>query len=61
MIHHSDHGSQYACQADQHVLAAYVIRCHMSCKGIDPDNAVVARFFGSLKRERTMHHRYSPR
>lgn len=53
LMHHSDRGSQYACGAYQELLAAHGIRCSMSRKGDCLDNAVVERFFGSLKRERT--------
>lgn len=53
LMHHSDRGSQYACGAYQELLAAHGIRCSMSRKGDCLDNAVVERFFASLKRERT--------
>jgi transposase InsO family protein len=53
LIHHSDRGSQYACGAYQELLATRGIRCSMSRKGDCLDNAVVKRFFGSLKGECT--------
>ena len=53
LMHHSDRGSQYACGAYQELLAAHGIRCRMNRKGECLDNAVVERFFGSLKGERT--------
>jgi putative transposase len=57
LIHHSDHGSQYACGAYQALLAEHAIRCRMSRKGDCLDNAVAERFFGSLKGECTsLHH-----
>jgi transposase InsO family protein len=59
LIHHSDRGSQYACNADQSLLAEHGIRCSMSRKGDCLDNAVAERFFGSLKSERTAHGHYA--
>jgi putative transposase len=59
LIHHSDRGSQYACHEYQALLAKHGICCRMSRRGEGWDNAVVERFFGSLKRERT-HHRLYP-
>lgn len=61
LIHHSDRGSQYACTAYQHLLAQYGICGSMSRKGDCLDNAVVERFFGSLKREWTGHCQYATR
>ena len=61
LLHHSDRGSQYACGAYQELLAAYGIRCSMSRKGDCLDNAVVERFFGSLKRECTALRHYATR
>jgi putative transposase len=61
LMHHSDRGSQYACHADQRLLATHGIRCSMSRKGDCWDNAVVERFCGSLKRERTVHRQYATR
>jgi putative transposase len=59
LLHHSDRGSQYACQEYQALLVKHGIGCSMSRRGDCWDNAVVERFFGSLKRERT-HHRLYP-
>ena len=53
LIHHSDRGSQYACQEYQALLQEYGLIASMSRKGNCWDNAPVERFFGSLKRERT--------
>jgi putative transposase len=61
LLHHSDRGSQYACQAYQRLLADAGMRCSMSRKGECLDNAVAERFFGSLKRERTGHCQYATR
>jgi putative transposase len=61
LLHHSDRGSQYACQAYQRLLADAGLRCSMSRKGDCLDNAVAERFFGSLKRERTGHGQYATR
>jgi putative transposase len=61
LIHHSDRGSQYACGAYQELLEAHGIRCSMSRKGDCLDNAVVERFFGSLKGERTALCHYATR
>ena len=51
IIHHSDQGSQYACGAYQKLLKKNGFIVSMSRKGNCWDNAVVERFFGSLKHE----------
>jgi len=61
LLHHSDRGSQYACQVYQRLLNDAGMRCSMSRKGDCLDNAVAERFFGSLKRERTAHCQYATR
>jgi putative transposase len=61
LIHHADRGSPYACTAYQHLLTQYGICGRMSRKGDCLDNAVVERFFGSLKREWTGHCQYATR
>jgi putative transposase len=61
LLHHSDRGSQYACAAYQHLLAAHGLRCSMSRQGECLDNAVAERFFGSFKGERTAHRHYATR
>lgn len=53
LLHHSDRGSQYASADYQQLLKQYGIRVSMSRKGNCWDNAVMERFFGSLKSERT--------
>lgn len=61
LLHHSDRGSQYACQDYQGLLAEYAMVPSMSRKGNCWDNAVVERFFRSLKCERTNDLRYGTR
>ena len=61
LMHHSDRGSQYAGHGYQRLLAKHGMICSMARKGDCWDNAVVERFFGSLKRERTSHRRYETR
>ncbi len=51
LIHHSDRGSQYVSKAYQRLLKQYGMMSSMSGKGNCYDNAVVERFFGSLKQE----------
>jgi putative transposase len=48
-LHHSDRGAQYTSARDQDVLAAQRVRCSMSRRGTCYDNAVVERFFRTLK------------
>ena len=51
LIHHSDRGSQYACEAYQSQLSSYRMIPSMSRKGDCWDNAPTERFFRSLKSE----------
>jgi putative transposase len=51
LLHHSDRGSQYASDGYQDILYQVKMVCSMSRKGNCWDNAVMERFFGSLKRE----------
>lgn len=51
LLHHSDRGCQYTSEAYQTFLAKQQITVSMSRKGNGWDNAVVERFFGTLKRE----------
>ena len=53
LMHHSDRGSQYASLSYQNLLSEHQITVSMSRKGNCWDNAVMERFFGSLKAERT--------
>ena len=61
LIHHSDRGSQYACHVYQDILQEHGMIPSMSRKGNCWDNAVIERFFHSLKGERTSHRRYLTR
>jgi len=61
LIHHSDRGSQYASNQYQEKLKRMGIVVSMSRKGNCWDNAVMERFFGSLKSERTDKVRYLTR
>lgn len=58
VLHHSDRGCQYTCEAYQSFLAKHSIQVSMSRKGNCWDNAVVERFFGTLKRECTSRERF---
>ncbi|OWT53364.1 IS3 family transposase [Candidimonas nitroreducens] len=59
LIVHSDRGSQFTGGAYQHYLHRYGIRCSMSRAGNCWDNAVMERFFLSLKREWLWPQRYA--
>ena len=61
LLHHSDRGGQYAGQAYQLDLKMAGITVSMSRKGDCWDNAVMERFWGSLKSERTNNVIYSTR
>lgn len=61
VLHHSDRGVQYACDAYRTVLEAHGIGCSMSRTGNCYDNAVVESFFGTLKTELTHHEDYLTR
>ena len=52
LMHHSDRGSQYACDTYQKQLKQYQMIPSMSRKGNCWDNAPTERFFRSLKSER---------
>jgi putative transposase len=51
LMHHSDRGVQYACDAYQELLRANGFEVSMSRKGNCHDNAVMESFFGTLKQE----------
>jgi putative transposase len=51
LVFHSDRGSQYTSKRYQKLLANYRIRSSMGDVGACWDNAVVERFFGSLKHD----------
>ena len=61
LLHHSDRGSQYACHDYRNRLSQYGMITSMSRKGDCWDNAVVERFFRSLKTERLDGLRFSNR
>lgn len=51
LVFHSDRGSQYTSKHYQNLLESYGIRSSMGDVGACWDNAVVERFFGSLKHD----------
>jgi putative transposase len=53
LLHHSDRGCQYTSDAYQTTLKTLGITCSMSRSGCCYDNAVMERFFWSLKHEWT--------
>ena len=57
-MHHSDRGCQYTSDAYQQTLRTLGIQCSMSRTGCCYDNAVMERFFWSLKHEWTNHERF---
>jgi transposase InsO family protein len=61
LLHHSDRGTQYACDHYQRLLAENVILCSMSRTANCYDNAMMESFFGSLKTELVHHERYACR
>ena len=61
LLHHSDRGSQYACELFQDLLDDNGIVCSMSRKGNCWDNACMESFFGSLKTEWLTDKKYKTR
>jgi transposase InsO family protein len=59
LLVHSDRGSQYASAAHTQLLDRHGCIASMSRKGNCWDNAVMERFFLSLKLERVWQHRYA--
>lgn len=59
LLHHSDRGCQYTSHAYQAFLKDHGIHVSMSRKGNCWDNAVMERFFGTLKRECTTRARFA--
>ena len=55
LLHHSDRGCQYTSHDYQQTLQTLGIQCSMSRTGCCYDNAVMERFFWSLKHEWTNH------
>jgi transposase InsO family protein len=59
LIVHSDRGSQYASELHRALLRRHGLQASMSRKGNCWDNAVMERFFLSLKRERVWQQDYA--
>ena len=59
LLHHSDRGCQYTSNAYQQTLRTLGITCSMSRTGNCWDNAVMERFFWSLKYEWTNHAQFA--
>jgi putative transposase len=59
LLHHSDRGCQYTSDAYQRTLKRLGITCSMSRRGCCYDNAVMERFFWSLKYEWTNHEQFA--
>jgi putative transposase len=59
LLHHSDRGCQYTSDAYQQLLRTLGIECSMSRVGECYDNAVMERFFWSLKHEWTNHETFA--
>lgn len=59
LLHHSDRGCQYTSDAYQTTLRTLGITCSMSRRGDCYDNAVMERFFWSLKHEWTKHETFA--
>jgi transposase InsO family protein len=51
LLHHSDRGSQYACQDYQELLKNHDMQCSMSRVGDCYDNAAKESFWGTYKQE----------
>jgi putative transposase len=58
LLHHSDRGCQYTSDLYQQTLRILGIECSMSRTGCCYDNAVMERFFWSLKHEWVKHGKY---
>jgi putative transposase len=61
LLHHSDRGSQYACQLYRTLLDEHGIECSMSRPGNCYDNAPAESFFGTFKTELVNRRRYRTR
>jgi transposase InsO family protein len=55
LLHHSDQGCTYASEDYQALLEAHGITCSMSRRGNCHDNAVIERFFATVKSEEREH------
>jgi putative transposase len=51
LVFHSDRGSQYTSKRYRNLLVQFGMRASMGDVGASWDNAVVERFFGSLKHD----------
>jgi putative transposase len=61
LLHHSDHGVQYASDAYQHLLEIHGMKVSMSGKGDCWDNACMESFWSTLKTELVHHESYATR
>jgi putative transposase len=61
VIHHSDRGVQYACDANRAVLTQHGFQASMSRKGDCWDNAVAESFFATLEWELLMQNDFQTR
>jgi putative transposase len=61
LLHHSDQGSQYACEQFRTLMEDNGVTCSMSRSGNVWDNAAMESFFSSLKTERTARKMYRTR
>jgi putative transposase len=61
LLHHSDRGVQYTCDAYRGLLEAHGIEASMSGKGDCYDNAAMESFFSTLKRELVHREAYATR
>jgi putative transposase len=61
LVHHSDRGSQYACQDYRRLLAEHQITCSMSRTGNCYDNAVMESFWATYKTEEVYRTHYATR
>lgn len=59
LLHHSDRGVQYACDAYRRMLKENGIECSMSRTGNCYDNAVMESFWSTLKTELVYHEDYA--
>jgi putative transposase len=59
LLHHSDRGVQYACEAYRQMLGEHGMERSMSRTGNCYDNAVMESFFSTLKTELIYHEHYA--
>jgi putative transposase len=58
LLHHSDRGVQYACDAYRQMLKTHGLEASMSRSGNCYDNAMMESFWGTLKSELVYHEHY---